>query len=71
MRREHTALTNGSYVHLLTDSDVFAFERHDHATRLLIALNFATVMRDVTLPADAYPARMLLSTCLDRENQFV
>ena len=50
---------------------MFAFERNDGDTRLLIVLNFAQEQRQVTLPADADHALALLSTCLDRDNEYV
>jgi alpha-glucosidase len=69
VRREHTALSVGSYATLHADIDVFAFERRARDARLLVVLNFASTEGRFSLPTDASDTRILLSTCLDRENE--
>ena len=71
LRREHAALSVGRFVAVPAAENVFSFERNDGDTRLLIALNFAQEQRQVTLPADADRAMALISTCLDRDNEYV
>ena len=68
LRREHAALRVGRFMTLSADRDLFAFERSDDSVRLLVLLNFAPEQRQVQLPADADRARVLLSTCMDRES---
>jgi alpha-glucosidase len=69
LRREHAALCVGRFIAVSADHDVFAFERSDDSARLLVLLNFALEQRQVRLPADAGRARVLLSTCMDRETE--
>jgi alpha-glucosidase len=69
LRRRHSALSTGRYVAIRTTGDVFVFERCDTNSRLVVMLNFADVTRRAALPADTTSARILLSTCLDREGE--
>src|ERR1700693_5995072 len=69
LRRGHAALCVGRFMALPADHDVFAFERSDDSVRLLVLLNFALEQRQVQLPADADRARVLFSTCMDRESE--
>jgi len=69
LRREYAALAVGAYRRAASDPDVFAFERHDRTAHLLVALNFAGTARDIELPPDDGTARVLVSTCLDREQE--
>ena len=69
LRREYAALCVGHFMAVPAEHDVFAFERTDDSVRLLVLLNFALKQRQVHLPADANRARVLLSTCMDRENE--
>jgi alpha-glucosidase len=71
LRREHAALSVGCFVAVRAAENVFAFERNDGDTRLLVVLNFAQEQRQVTLPTDADHAMTLLSTCLDRDDEYV
>jgi alpha-glucosidase len=71
LRREHTALSGGDFATVQAAEGLFAFERNDGNSRLLIVLNFAQEQRQVTLPADADHAMVLLSTCLDRDDEYV
>ena len=61
----------GRFATVQAAEDLFAFERNDGDTRLLVVLNFAQEQRQVTLPADADHALALLSTCLDRDDEYV
>jgi alpha-glucosidase len=69
LRRQHPALSVGRYILVRAEKNVFAFERSDSETRLLIVLNFAQEHRLVKLPTGH--ALVLLSTCLDREDEHV
>jgi alpha-glucosidase len=70
LRREHSALQAGSYVPVACGEGVFAFERRDGATRLLIALNLGQSPRRLGMAGfGATPGRILLSTALDREGE--
>jgi alpha-glucosidase len=69
LRRGYTALATGRYVARQTAGNVFTFERRDPDARLLVMLNFAHASRAATLPDNAGAARVLLSTCLDREDE--
>ena len=71
LRREHAALSVGRFATVQAAGDLFAFERNGGDTRLLVVLNFAQEQRQVTLPADADHALALLSTCLDRDDEYV
>ena len=71
LRRQHPALQSGRYTLVSTAENVLAFERSDGETRLLIALNFNQQRCRVKLPAYADQALVLLSTCLDREDEHV
>jgi alpha-glucosidase len=71
LRREHTALSVGRFAAVQAAENVFAFERNDGDARLLVVLNFAQEQRQVTLPTDADHAMALLSTCLDRDDEYV
>jgi alpha-glucosidase len=65
LRREHPALSIGDYMPGGVEGDVFWFERCHGDMRLIVALNFGHEERVVRLPGDA---RLLLSTCLDRQD---
>jgi alpha-glucosidase len=69
LRRGHAALCVGRFMTVPAEHDVFAFERSDDNVRLLVLLNFALEQRQVQLPADTDRARVLLSTCMDRESE--
>jgi alpha-glucosidase len=71
LRREHSALSVGRFAAVQAAENVFAFERNDGDARLLVVLNFAQEQRQVTLPTDADHAMALLSTCLDRDDEYV
>jgi alpha-glucosidase len=64
LRRGHAALHEGAYVLVSAGDDVLVFERRHAASgaRLRIALNFGEDARSL----DTGPARLLLSTALDR-----
>jgi alpha-glucosidase len=72
LRREHAALHAGRYLPVAVGGEVFAFERRDGAARLLVALNLGHSPARLALPANGQvPARLLLSTALDREGEIV
>jgi alpha-glucosidase len=71
LRREHAALSVGRFATVQAADDLFAFERNDGDARLLVVLNFAQEQRQVKLPADADHALALLSTYLDRDDEYV
>jgi alpha-glucosidase len=65
LRRERAALHIGSFRLMSSENNVLAFERrHGREPRLLVALNFSSERRRLTVEAD--DARLLLSTELDR-----
>jgi len=68
LRRETPALQHGAYVHAHTEGGVFAYERREGETRLLIGLNFGQDSQRLTLPRDAPEGRLLLSTRLDHKD---
>ncbi|MFL5256866.1 MAG: alpha-amylase family glycosyl hydrolase [Rhodopila sp.] len=69
LRRERRALHAGSYRLMGSDDDVLVFERrHDGEPRLLVAMNFSSEERHLTLPGEA---GLLLSTKLDRDAKTV
>jgi alpha-glucosidase len=71
LRRHHAALSVGRLIGIHADMNVLAFERDDGETRLLILLNFAQEQRQKSLPVDADLGLALLSTHLDREQEYV
>ena len=65
LRRAIPALSVGSYQHVAAvPEDCFAFIRHHHGRRYLIALNFADHARTVQLPRSS-ASTMLLSTLVE------
>jgi alpha-glucosidase len=69
LRREHLALSVGTYAAGGTQGNLFWFERRHGDTRLMVVLNFGHDMETLALPDDAAKARVLLSTLLDRDNE--
>ncbi len=69
LRREHLALSVGTYVAGGTQGNLFWFERRHGDTRLMVVLNFGHDAETLALPDDAAKARVLLSTLLDRDNE--
>jgi alpha-glucosidase len=64
LRRRHRALSVGHYAQIVCEGNVMAFERHDAAERLIVALNFGQEAESVALPASG--AQVLMSTYMDR-----
>jgi alpha-glucosidase len=64
LRKKQAALRLGDYVPMRARNDVLAFKRTTTAETLLVSLNFSAEPRRLDLPA---PARLLISTHLDRE----
>jgi alpha-glucosidase len=71
LRRDYRELCFGRFATVFADSDLLAFERSHGDVRLLVILNFVQEQRQFHLPAGAAPALVVLSTCLDRENEYV
>ncbi len=71
LRRDQAALSVGRLVAVRAENDVLTFERSEGDAHLLIALNFAHEQRHVDLPTDTNQALVLLSTNLDRDNEYV
>ncbi len=73
LRHEHVALHAGSYATVASDGEVFAYERrHANGERLLVALNLGQEPQRLALPgAGLLPARVLLSSALDRTDEAV
>jgi alpha-glucosidase len=68
-RREHRALSIGSYASVPAQDHVFAYERRYGDERLIVLLNLGHEAETVALPNDAGEGEMLLSTHLDREGE--
>ena len=67
LRRERLALSVGSYVRVMCEGSVMAYERHHGNERLLVALNLGHEPESVPL-RDAC-GTLLLSTHLDRAGE--
>ena len=67
LRRAHPALHAGAYAPVSAADDVLVYTRQADGERMLIALNLGHAPRRLALPAA--PARLLLSTMLDREGE--
>jgi alpha-glucosidase len=65
LRRSHAALIAGSLESVAANNDVLSYCRRSGAEQLLILLNMGVDAKEVRAP----PARVLLSTHLDREEQ--
>jgi alpha-glucosidase len=68
LRRARPALSIGELTLIdgaFADADVLAYERRHGDERLLVALNLGHAPRELTLPAWAHGARVLLSTIAD------
>lgn len=70
LRRHHPALRLGGLAIVDAPSGLLAFERSHADNRLLIVLSFVPEQREFHLPPDTECALVLLSTCLDREDQY-
>jgi alpha-glucosidase len=66
LRREHLALSIGSYASGKSLNDLFSFERR-HGARLKVILNLSSEPKAARLPDDVPGGKILLSTWLDRE----
>ncbi len=71
LRREHRALSIGSYVPVEVEAHVFSYERRHRTDRLLVALNLGHEPHDLSLLPWVARGRILLSTHLDREGEIV
>jgi alpha-glucosidase len=71
LRRQHRALSVGSYAPVVTDGDVLAYERQNGSERILVLLNLGPEPHRMPLPESAARGRILLSTRLDREGEDV
>ena len=68
-RRQHRALSIGSFAAVPAQDHVFAYERRYNDERLIVLLNLGHEPETVALPKDAGSGEMLLSTHLDREGE--
>jgi alpha-glucosidase len=71
LRREHRALSIGSYVPVEVEGHVFAYERRYRTDRLLVALNLGHEPHDMSLLPSVAKGRVLVSTHLDREGEAI
>jgi alpha-glucosidase len=69
LRKEHAALSQGSFRGLPAEGNLLIYVRESLADRLLIALNLGSAPATFSLPA-AGPARLLLSTSPARLDEF-
>jgi alpha-glucosidase len=70
-RRRHPALSTGSYTPLAVEGDILAYERRSGTERLLVILNLGPEPHIVGLPSGDERRSILLSTCLDREDEVI
>jgi alpha-glucosidase len=70
-RRQHPALSAGSYRRLLTQRDLLLYARQAGSERILVALNFGPEAISTPLPRDAASGRVLVSGFGDREMEQV
>jgi alpha-glucosidase len=71
VRRQHSALSSGSYRRLLTERDLLLYIRQAGSERILIALNFSSQPISTSFPLDAASGRVLLSSFGDRDMEHV
>jgi alpha-glucosidase len=71
LRRQHRALSIGSYRPITAEGDLLAYERTHAGERLLIALNLGRHPHTLDLPDGISRAQVLLSTHLDRNRAYV
>ncbi|MGI9067335.1 MAG: alpha-amylase family glycosyl hydrolase [Pyrinomonadaceae bacterium] len=57
LRREHSALRNGSLIDLFYDDDAYVFARRDKTETVIIAINRADKEKKLTLPAGSIGLR--------------
>jgi alpha-glucosidase len=69
LRKSHEALSVGDYVPVMATGDTLAYLRSSAPERLLIALNLGAHAATLRLPPGAAPARIILSTMLDRQGK--
>jgi alpha-glucosidase len=70
-RRQHPALSAGSYRRLLTQHDLLLYARQSGRERILVALNFGSEAISTPLPRDTTSGRVLVSGFGDREMERV
>jgi alpha-glucosidase len=66
-RRQHSALSAGSYRCPLTEGDFFLYVRQAGSERIFIALNFGPEPISASLPREGAFGRVLVSSFGDRE----
>jgi alpha-glucosidase len=69
LRKAEPALTLGAYRRISTGGDTMLYMREDQERRLLIALNFSSDARQLSLAPAPNQSRILLSTHLDRQDE--
>jgi alpha-glucosidase len=65
LRRQHLALSVGSYKQVAAEGDVLAYERQHASERFLVALNLGNEPHTLSLPAGTR-GHVMLSTLPDR-----
>jgi alpha-glucosidase len=71
LRRSHAALCVGAYRLLSVSDDLLAYIRRDGSERMLVALNLSDSPCPLALNSSGLQGRVLLSTHLDREGEWV
>lgn len=62
LRRDHAALGIGAFTLHASNADVLQYARTENGEQFVVALNFGTAPRDVSLPSGTSTARLILST---------
>jgi alpha-glucosidase len=71
LRREHAALSVGSYLPVATTGDLLAYIRKNGPDRFFVALNLGAEPHSLSLAVLGLAGRTLVSTHLDREDENV
>jgi alpha-glucosidase len=71
LRRQEPALSGGSFARVRSSDTVLAYTRHGNGRACLVALNFGHQPADVERGATEPAGRIVLSTALDREQEWV
>lgn len=71
LRREHPALSVGSYSHVATTGQLLAYARQLEGDRIVVALNLGGDPYTLSAEGDALRGRIVLSTHLDRADEGV
>lgn len=71
LRRSEAALVGGAWSLVAQQGDLFAYQRRDAETTLIVALNFGSDPIVVRAPDPRLTGRLLISTHLDRDDEVV